>query len=385
MVALAEKRCILMKIVGIAVWQLDLPLTTPYWGSGGRLKIEKLDSTLVRVDTDAGVSGWGESCPWGNTYTPADGPRVRAGIAVLAPLLMKQDPRSLEAINRTMDTVLPGHQYAKSAIDMACWDILGKVTGMPLWRLLGGTEADLVAVTSSISIGPSDEMIALIRDAYSKGYRIHSAMVGGSDPVADIACIQAVEAALKSDEKVAYDVCRAWLPAVAIQVLNNVSVRGWIEQPCQTLQQCAHVASRITHPIILDECLYTFEDYLSAWRLGACEGVKVKPNRVGGLTKARQIRDFGVAVGWQVHVDDLGGSPLADTAAIHLASSTPAANRLASSLCYHHLAADPVPGQGARSIDGFAAPPTAPGLGVEPDITALGMPASVFRKGRRHA
>ncbi|MER9470632.1 mandelate racemase/muconate lactonizing enzyme family protein [Mesorhizobium sp. M0482] len=373
-----------MKIIGITMWQLDLPLTRPYWLPGGRLKFEKIDSTFVRVDTDADVSGWGESCHWGNTNRPAHDPWVRAGIATLAPLLLGQDPRSLEAINRTMDMGLPGHLYVKSAIDIACWDILGKATGMPLWRLLGGTEANPVAVNSSISTGTSDEMIALIRDAYSEGYRTHFAKIGGSDPVADIARIQAIEAALKPDEKVTYDVNQAWLPAVAIQVLNNVSVRGWIEQPCETLQQCAQVAQRIMQPIMLDECLHTFDDHLLAWRLGACEGIKVKPNRMGGLTKARQIRDFGVSVGWQMHFADLGGSALADTAAIHLASSTPAANRLASWLCHHHLAVDPVPGQGARNIDGFAAPPTAPGLGVEPDVAALGIPASVFHKGRRY-
>lgn len=370
----------ILQIIGITMWQLDLPLKR----LGGRLKFEKLDSTFVRVDTDAGVSGWGEGCPRDNTYSPAHGPGVRAGIGTLAPLLLGQDPRSLEAINRTMDVALPGHLYVKSAIDTACWDILGKATGMPLWRLLGGTEADPVAVNSSISTGTSDKMIALIRDAYSEGYRTHSAKVGGSDPVADIARIQAIEAALKADETVTYDVNRAWLPAVAIQVLNNVSVRGWIEQPCETLQQCAQVARRIIQPIMLDECLHTFEDHLLAWRLNACEGVKVKPNRVGGLTKARQIRDFGVSVGWQMHVENLGGSALADTAAIHLASSTPVANRLASWLCHHQLAVDPVPGQGARNIDGFAAPPTAPGLGVEPDVAALGIPASVFHKGRRY-
>ncbi|RWN50285.1 mandelate racemase/muconate lactonizing enzyme family protein [Mesorhizobium sp.] len=367
-----------MKIIGITMWQLDLPLKKPYWLSGGRLKFEKLDSTFVRVDTDANVAGWGEGCPWGSTYLPAHGPGIRAGIATLAPSLLGQDPRSLEAINRTMDMALPDHLYVKSAIDMACWDILGKVTGMPLWRLLGGTNADLVAVNSSISTGTSDEMISLIRDAYSEGYRTHSAKIGGSDPTADIARIQAIEAALKPDEKVTYDVNRAWSPAVALQVLNNVSPRGWIEQPCETLQQCAQVARRVKQPIMLDECLHTFGDHLQAWRLDACEGVKVKPNRVGGLTKARQVRDFGVSVGWQMHIEDVGGSALADTAAVHLASSTPVANRLACWLCHHHLAADPVPGQGARNVNGFAAPPTAPGLGVEPDVAALGAPVSVF-------
>ena len=124
--------------------------------------------------------------------------------------------------------------------------------------------------------------------------------------------------------------------------------------------------------------MHTLQDHLDAWRLGACQGVKVKPNRLGGLTRARQVRDLGVALGWQMHIEDVGGSALADTAAIHLAASTPNANRLASWLCHYHLSSDPVPGQGARNHGGFATPPSTPGLGVRPDEDRLGTPVAIY-------
>jgi L-alanine-DL-glutamate epimerase-like enolase superfamily enzyme len=222
-------------------------------------------------------------------------------------------------------------------------------------------------------------MIALIRKASAKGYKVHSAKLGGSDTAIDIARMEGISAALPADEKVTFDINRAWTPAVAIQVLNSVKARDWIEQPCETLDQCAHVASRVQNPIMLDECLHTMQDHLDAWKIRAGEGVKVKPNRVGGLTRARQIRDFGVSIGWQMHIEDLGGSALADTAAIHLASSTPEANRLASWLCHYHLSVDPVPGQGTRNVSGLATPPSAPGLGVEPDMNVLGEPVAVYQ------
>ena len=367
-----------MKISAITVWQLDLPLTEPYWLSGGRLKFEMLDSTFVRIDTDEGLSGWGEGCPWGHTYLPAHGPGIRAGLETLAPALLGRDPCALEAINRTMDVQLPGHQYVKSAIDMACWDILGKAAGMPLWRLLGGENAEPVLVNSSISTGSPDEMLALINQAAQKGYTVHSAKIGGTNIAADIARIEAISDGLPEGHSVTFDVNRAWTPAVAVQVLNTVSARDWIEQPCQTLDQCAHVKHRVPQPFMLDECLHSFADHLDAWQRGACEGVKVKPNRVGGLTRARQIRDFGVSIGWQMHIEDVGGSALADTAAIHLAASTPKENRLASWLCHYHLAADPVPGQGARNASGLATPPSAPGIGVVPDESMLGEPVAQY-------
>ncbi len=367
-----------MKISRIAAWHLDLPLNEPYWLSGGRLKFERLDSTLVRIDTDDGLGGWGEGCPWGHTYLPAHGPGVRAALEILAPALIGSDPRSLDHINRIMDLALPGHHYAKSPLDIACWDILGQYSNLPLWQMLGGGDAEAVAVNSSISTGTPEQMVAAMRKASDNGYRWHSAKIGGDCVAADLERIEAIGAALAADENVTFDVNRAWTPAIAIQVLNSVAARGRIEQPAETIDQCARIAARVPQPIVLDECLHTFQDHLDAWRLKACEGIKIKPNRVGGLTRARQIRDFGLAVGWQMHIEDVGGTALADTAAIHLAASTPKRNRLASWLCHYHLAVDPVQGQGARNKRGFAAAPSQPGLGVRPDTGLLGDPIAVW-------
>ena len=368
-----------MKITRLSVYRLDLPLTQPYWLSGGRLKFEGLDATFVKIETDAGITGWGEGTPWGHTYLPAHGSGIRAGIAVLAPHVIGMDPRSPEAVGRVMDIQLPGHPYVKSAIDIACWDCLGQAANLPLWQLLGGKAAAKVLVNSSISTGTPERMVALIGEAAAKGYTVHSAKVGGTDIDLDIARIEAISAGLPAGHKVTFDVNRAWQPGVAVQVLNSVTARDWVEQPCETLDQCAHVAARVSNPIMLDECMGDFNDHLSAWRQRACEGVKVKPNRLGGLTKARQVRDFGVSVGWQMHIEDVGGTVLADTAALHLAASTPEPNRLASWLCHDHLALDPMPGQGVRNLGGYVVPPSSPGLGVHPDESALGDPVAVYR------
>lgn len=367
-----------MKVAAITVWQVDLPLSKPYWLSGGRLKFERLDTTFVRVETAEGIAGWGEGCPWGHTYLPAHGPGLRAAIETLAPALIGRDPRALDDINRVMDLQLPGHPYAKAPLDIACWDILGKATGEPLWRMLGAETPRPVAVNSSISTGTPDEMIADIRTASARGYRTHSAKIGGSDHAADIERIEAISAAMPGGEQVTFDVNRAWTPGVALQVLNRVAARDWIEQPCETLAECAHVAARIPQPIMLDECLHTFQDHLDAWRQNVCQGVKVKPNRVGGLTKARRIRDFGISVGWQMHIEDTGGSAFADTAALHLAASTPDANRLASWLCHAHLAHDPVPAQGGRNEAGLVHLCELPGIGFTPDPQMLGEPLARY-------
>ena len=367
-----------MKITKITVWALDLPLSKPYFLSGGRLKFERLDSTFVRVETDQGLAGWGEGCPWGHSYLPASGPGIRAGLEVIAPALIGQDPLALETINRLMDAVLPGHLYVKSAIDIACWDLLGQVSGLPLWRLLGAAEPPSIALNSSISTGDPDAMVALIQAARAQGYRTHSAKIGGHDRAADIARINGIEAALAPGEQVTFDVNRAWTPGVAVAVLNAVNSVSWVEQPCESLEQCAHVAARVSQPIMLDECLHEFADHLRALALQAGEGIKLKPNRVGGLTKARRIRDLAIHAGWQMHVEDVGGTALADTAAFHLAASVPEENRLASWLAHAHLRDDPVPGQGVRNSGGAAVLPACPGLGVTPNPDELGTAQATY-------
>ena len=118
-----------MKITSITVFKVDLPLEYPYWLSGGRLKFEVLDATLVKIETDAGIVGWGEGTPWGHTYVPAHGPGIRAGIETMAAFVLGLDPRKLLEVERAMDLALPGHLYAKSPIDMECWDIAGKAAG----------------------------------------------------------------------------------------------------------------------------------------------------------------------------------------------------------------------------------------------------------------
>ena len=115
-----------MKISKILAYRVDLPLHEgSYKWSGGK-SVTVFDSTIVRVDTDDGVTGWGEVCPLGPFYLAAYGGGVRAGLLELGPHLIGEDPLQLERLNRRMDAALKGHPYVKSPIDMACWDILGK-------------------------------------------------------------------------------------------------------------------------------------------------------------------------------------------------------------------------------------------------------------------
>ena len=367
-----------MKITRITVFSMTLPLEHPYELQGGRLRFEQLDSTFVRLDTDEGIVGWGEGCPWGSTYLPAFARGMRAGIAELAPSLLGQDPRRTDVVNSVMDTALPGHPYVKSAIDIACWDIFGKATGLPVCDLLGGRQPDDVRIQSSIPSDHPADMLDTIQSYRARGYRIHSAKVG-SDTKTDIATIDYLAERMPEGDSLTIDANRAWLPDQAIRVMRATEhVDAYFEQPSETYEQCLQVRRATRQPILLDEILHTYQDLVRAHRDRACEGIGLKPNRVGGLTKARRIRDFCVEAGWRINIEATGGTALADTAAVHLSQSTPARNHRGTWFCHEMLAVDPIIG-GARNLGGVTRAPDHPGLGVEPDPDQLGHPVAVYR------
>ncbi len=366
-----------MKISRVAAYRVVLPLEHPYRLSGGRLLFEELDSTILRIETDDGLVGWGEGCPWGSTYLPGFARGVRAGMEELAPQILGLDPRRIDVVNRVMDTALPGHPYIKSAFDMACWDILGKATGLAVADLLGGRCEGAITLHSSISTGTPEEMVGLIAAARAKGYRIHSCKVG-ADVAMDIERIRAIAGSLPAGESVTYDVNRAWLPDQAIQVMNAArDVPAYYEQPCETYEECLAVRRATSQPIILDETIQVFGDLLRAQRDGACEAIGLKIGRVGGLTKARRMRDFCVSTGLRMNIEETGGSIIGDTAAAHLAQSTPETHRRATWLSHDMIAVDTAVG-GARNEGGVTHAPEGPGLGVEPYEEVLGAPVMAF-------
>lgn len=367
-----------MKIVGIAVFAMTLPLERPYELQGGRFRFEQLETTFVRVETDEGIVGWGEGCPWGSTYLPAFPLGIRAGIEELAPSLLGQDPRRTDVVNSVMDVALPGHPYVKSAIDFACWDIFGKATGLPVCDLLGGRQPGDVAVQSSIPSDDPAEMRRTIERYRARGYRIHSAKVGGSVS-RDIETVEYLAAHMADGESLTIDANRAWRPDQAIRVMRATEhIDAYFEQPCESYEQSLQVRRATRQPILLDEIIHNFEDLVRAHRDRACEGIGLKPIRIGGLTKAKRIRDFCVEAGWLINTEDTGGTALADTAAVHLAQATPARNRRGTWLCHEMLSVDPAIG-GARNLGGVTRAPDLPGLGVEPDPGVLGEPVAVYR------
>src|SRR5258708_17183522 len=182
-----------MKSKRISTYKGLLPLHEgSYKWSGGK-SVAVFDSTVVQVDTDAGITGYGEVCPLGPFYLAAYANGVRAGLSELGPHLIGQDPRQLHKLNRLMDAALKGHPYVKSAIDIACWDILGKATGQPVCVLLGGRYGKDFGLYRAISQEAPQEMAHRVAGYRAEGYRRFQLKVGG-DAETDIERIRAVSA-----------------------------------------------------------------------------------------------------------------------------------------------------------------------------------------------
>ena len=366
-----------MRITRISVFQVDLPLADgPYNWSGGNT-VSVFDSTLVRVDTDAGVSGHGEVCPLGPAYLPAYAEGARTGLAAIGPGLLGLDPTQPGVIDGAMDAALKGHPYVKSPIDVACWDILGQVAGMPVCELLGGRYGPDFGLYRAISQQTPAEMAARIGAYRAEGYRRFQLKVG-ADPDDDVERIRAAAAVVRPGDRLIADANTGWLPHDALRVVHAVDdVDVYIEQPCRSYEECRSVRARTRHPFVLDESIDGIDALLRAHADGAMDVVNLKIGKLGGLTRARQMRDLCVSLGIAMTIEDTWGGDFATAAIAHLAHSTPPRFLFTSTDSNSYVTVGTAENP-PRRVRGRLAAPKAPGIGLTPRADVLGEPVAVI-------
>lgn len=366
-----------MKITGIKVWQVDLPLREGRYSWSNGNFVEVFDSTVVAVETDAGVTGYAECCPLGSAYLPAYARGVRAGLAELGPKMIGIDPTDLGVVNRHMDAVLRGHPYVKAPIDIACWDILGKATGLPVYKLLGGAAQEKVALYRAISQQSPAEMAAKIAGYKREGYTKFQLKVGG-DADADIARIHETRAILQPSDVLVADANTGWTRAEAARIAAAVAdVDVYLEQPCATYEECLSVRRRSARPFVLDEVIGDLDSLLKALGDDAMDIINLKISKVGGLTKARLMRDICVATGTPMTIEDTWGGDIVTAAIAHLARSTPE-EFCFSATDFNSYGTVEIAAGAPRRVDGFMTASDAPGLGVSLHLDVLGSPVAVI-------
>ena len=360
-----------MKISRIFAHRVELPLVEgSYKWSGGK-SVSVFDSTIVGVETDDGLVGYGEVCPLGPFYLPAYAEGVRAGLREIGPHLLGYDPRELGKLNQQMDAALKGHPYVKSGIDIACWDLLGKFTGLPVCVLMGGRFGENIRLYRAISQQAPEEMAKMVAQYHEQGYTRFQLKVGG-DPDQDIERIRAVRHILQPTDRLVADANTGWTQHEAMRVVRAVrDLDVYIEQPCLSYEECLAVRRNTDHPFILDENIDGLEMLLRAKADLAMDVVNLKISKLGGLTKARQARDLCVSMGIAMTLEDSWGGDVTTAAIAHLAQSTPEAFRFTSTDFNSYVTVSNAEGAPVR-VNGFMSASTAPGLGVTPRADVIG-------------
>ena len=362
-----------MQITSISAYRVELPLHEGSYKWSGGNSVEVFDSTTVAVHTDTGLVGYGEVCPLGPAYLPAYANGARTGIAELAPGLIGLDPTELGNLNRRMDQLMRGHPYVKSAIDMACWDLLGKATGQPIVTLLGGRVGPDFALYRAISQDTPDRMAGKVADYRAEGYTKFQLKVGG-DPDTDIERIHAVAAQLTRGDVLVADANTGWRQHEAVRIAQAVKdVNVYLEQPCYSYEECLAVRRHTDRPFILDETIDDLSMVLRGVADQAMDVINLKISKVGGLTKARQIRDLCVSLGIAMTIEDTWGGDIVTAAIAHLAHSTPT-ELLFSATDFNSYVTVSIAEGAPQRKHGRLAASLAPGLGIEPRLSVLGAP-----------
>ena len=366
-----------MKITGITVYQVNLPLREGRYNWSGGNFMEVFDSTVVAVETDAGITGYAECCPLGSAYLPSYAKGVRAGIGEIGPKLIGFDPTDLGPLNRRMDAALKGHPYVKSGIDIACWDILGKVAGLPVYKLLGGAEQDDIKLYRAISQEDSSVMAQKIAGYRAEGYTKFQLKVGG-DANDDIARIKACRAILAPTDILVADANTGWTMADAARVVNAVrDVDVYIEQPCMSYEESVSIRRRTALPFVLDENIGGVDTLLKGIAEDAFDVINLKISKVGGLTKAKLMRDLCVASGIPMTIEDTWGGDIVTATIAHLARSTPE-KFCFTATDFNSYGTVTIADGAPERVNGRMTASDAPGLGIEPRFDVLGEPVMVI-------
>ena len=366
-----------MKITRLNLWHVPLTSHQTYYMAEGK-SCDTVDSVVLRIETDAGIDGWGEVCPIPH-YLPAYANGVKPAVAEMAEVLLGSDPVGPEALMTRLDQHLQGHVYAKSAVDIALWDLTGKAAGLPVHALVGGRQAQDMPTYHSITCIEPDEMARIAKDAHQTGIAQFQAKLGvDGDWRADAERLKAVRAAVGDGPLVYGDWNCGSTRLDAIRTGKAVAgLDVMLEQPCDTLEQCTAVRSVTGLAMKIDENAHDTASLLRADQLGCMDAVALKLSKFGGLSALRRARDRCLHLGTKMCIECTWGSDIVTAAALHLGAATNP--KFLMNVCdlSGYVAPRLDPNAPVRH-DGRIAPPEGPGLGISPDLDLLGAPDAVF-------
>lgn len=342
---------------------------------------------IIKLITDEGLVGIGEAPvlkDWGGDHMKYYGETPQTTVHVindiLAPALAGKDPTLIEALHRVMDQAIKGYPYAKAAIDMAVYDVVGKACKIPAYQLLGGRCRERVTIAHSIGlmeIGKAVEEAIQVKDEGVKAIKLK----GGQEPKRDAELVERIRKAVGPDIHIAVDANQGYsAPKVAIHTIKAMEEYGirYMEQPVEGIDAMAEVAWRVDTPIMADESAWTPQDVMEIIRKKAAQIISLYTTKPGGLFKAKKVAAVAEAGALQCNVNGSVETGVGNAANLHLAAST----AVASLACVMPVSTPK--GKGKKGIagiyyqddiiteafsyaDGDLLVPSKPGLGIELD------------------
>lgn len=360
-----------MKITSLIPIALDLPLDTPMKLSD--ITIATSENVLVRLEADNGHVGWGEA-PAAPTMTGETAARLVAAIDYLAPAIVGQAFDEPSALSEAMGRRLHANESAKSAIEMALFDLAGKSAGVPLVELLGGVRRDRIPVLRLLGNGETQADIDDGRQKMQFGFRGFKIKVGINPIAGDAERTCRIRDALGDMVMLSADANQAWSVTEALDFVHRVGDArlDFIEQPVHgaDVAGMARIAATYDTPLGADEGLHGIADIERHHAAGAAQGGSLKLIKFGGLERTKQAAELSATLGMKVNLaGKIAETSIATAALLNLAGAAPQID-WGLSLTNQYLAADVVRSP-IEVVDGHARLPSAPGLGIEVDEDAV--------------
>ncbi|WP_322093896.1 mandelate racemase/muconate lactonizing enzyme family protein [Paraburkholderia bannensis] len=365
-----------MKIVAVEVYKYEVGYAHGTYIMSGDRVADTEDGTVVRVRTDEGIDGWGEITTLGKVYLPTFPEGIRTALRDLAAALIGVDPTNIAKVNRVMNATLMGQEFAKSPIDIACWDILGKSLNRPISALIGGVLNDQFPIYEAVPLGSPASMGEFIAERRKAGINRFQLKVG-NNPHDDVARTRASIEAGDEHTVIVADSNGGWsLAAAKLAFQGLAGLPVYVEQPCRTTTDCILAARGSSLPLVLDESIVNHDEVYRAKYEANAVSINLKFGKLGGLTNLVKARDLLQELNMAVSVEDMWGGDIITAATSHVAATTRPESLLMTPF-FNDWTDGHLAGYLPRSVNGFGSAPTGAGLGIEVDVEKLGQPLFV--------
>ncbi|WP_289140094.1 mandelate racemase/muconate lactonizing enzyme family protein [uncultured Brevibacillus sp.] len=313
-----------MKMKSVTISLIRLPMKQPF--SVAYDTYFDMPSIIVKIETDQGIAGFGEAVP----DQHVTGETAESTFAILAhylaPLLIGEHPFSIEKIHDLMDQTVYGNPSAKAAIDIACYDLMGKAFEQPLYNLLGGKYYPVLDVPHVVGIQEPEKMAQEASEAIKQGYSSLKIKVGTSNSKDDVERIRAVRRAVGESVQLRVDANQGWKnKAFALSVLKQVEdcQIDWIEQPvlADDIAALAEIRNQTSIPVMADEGLQGNKEMREIVAMQAADLINIKLMKCGGIYPALKLVSQAEMAGMGCIIGSMIESSVATAAGAHLATA----------------------------------------------------------------